>query len=213
MNAESPVHDRASADGLNVGNQSTEEQGRRPAAWGKVPRYVATMTLRKDALRLFVILSSYAGGVSRLAWPSQDTLARDLGWISSRTGRPDRYRISKALRELLNADVIRKAGRHPHGERAWTTRYLVAPFPVEDAYEGYATSSEVDASNGAEDAYENGPTMRTNRVEDAYALYAQTDQSQQTPEEQRTHARRNEKHEVQEPRPPTPWDNLMTGVA
>jgi hypothetical protein len=140
--------------GQEVKDQLTEEDPHGPAIWAKVPRYIATMTLPKDALRVFIVLSSYADGRERLAWPSQDTIARDLGWISKSTGRPDRSRISTAIGALLEADVVRKAGRHRHGVRAWTTRYLVAPFPGEGLYEPSNTSAGGVVRNPGERLYE-----------------------------------------------------------
>ena len=138
------------------------------------------------------MLSSYADGRTRLAWPSQATLAHELGWITRSTGQPDRWRVSHALMTLIEADLVREAGRHRQGERAWTNRYLVAPFPAEDAGERYASSK----GSTSEDAYENASRMRTNPVEDATPTYAQTDPKNRPT---RTEASSREVNEDQEP--------------
>lgn len=101
-------------------------------AWGKAPEALLAPQLSKGALRLFIALSIHADGRSRLAWPTQDTLAKELGHVSP-SGNPDRRYVRRLVEELLAADLIRRAGRHLWGDRRWTSRFLVAPFPnVED---------------------------------------------------------------------------------
>jgi hypothetical protein len=166
-----------------VEDQSSEEKDRGSAAWGKVPRYVAAMSLTKDALRMAIAISSYAKG-NRFAWPSTETLARDLGWITRSTGKPNRRRAWNALQVLMDVGVVRKAGIQRSGERAWTRRYEVAPFPGDDAHDTYASSNADDAheeratSRGGapDDAHEIAPTMRTKSADDAHVSYARTDQ-------------------------------------
>jgi hypothetical protein len=154
-----------------VEHKSSEPRRQGAAIWAKVPKEAAMMDLPKDALRLLIVLSSHADGRTRLAWPGQGTLALELGWVTRSTGLPDRRRVARAIATLIERDLVRDAGRHRHGERAWTRRYLVAPFPAEDAAAAYASP---DVQN-SEDAYGNGATMRTDRVEDATATHAQTD--------------------------------------
>lgn len=193
MKHESPAHQgRTSADGLNVGNQSSERDRRN--AWAKVPRDAAMKELPKDALRLLIVLSSFADGRTRIAWPGQNTLALELGWVTRSTGQPDRRRVARVLSTLIEADLVRNAGRHRHGVRAWTSCYLVAPYPVEDAATTYASSSV----QRSEDAYENGLKMRTNHVEDATTTYARTDPKNRP---KRTEAPSKEANEDQEPEP------------
>lgn len=202
MNGESPAQSRALADALNVGNQFSERDRR--DAWAKVPRFVAAMDLTTPALRLLIVLSSYADGRTRLAWPSQATLARELEWITRLTGRPDRWRVSHALATLIEAELVREAGRQRQGERAWTNRYLVAPFPAEDACDRYASSNEA----APEDAYKAGPRMRMNRVEDAAPSYAQTDPLTR-PRESEEDASATKNHEDQDPEPdPKPLGSM-----
>jgi len=104
-----------------------------PCRWGKVPLDVATSGLTRSALELFIALSCHAEAQSRFAWPSQATLARELGWVYSRkTGEPGRRRIREALGELEAADLIRRAGQHVVGPRGrWTRQWAVAPFPTD----------------------------------------------------------------------------------
>jgi hypothetical protein len=198
VNGESPAQGRALADALNVGNEFSERDRR--DAWAKVPRFVAAMDLTTPALRLLIVLSSYADGRTRLAWPSQ----AELGWITRSTGQPDRRRVSNALATLIEADLVREAGRQRHGERAWTNRYLVAPFPVEDVGDRYASSNEA----APEDAYKPGPRMRMNRVEDAAPSYARTDPLTR-PTESEKDASATKNHEDQDPEPdPKPLGSI-----
>jgi hypothetical protein len=166
----------------NVEEKHSAEGGQDAAAWAKVPRRAARMRLTKDALRLLVVLSSHADGASRLAWPSQATLAAELGWVTRSTGAADRRRVSKAMQALSEADLVREAGRQTLGDRAWTNRFLVAPYP-KDAEEPYASKDAAPSyASSAKDAYETRSTMRMKRVKDAYPSHAQSDHLDQTRE-------------------------------
>jgi len=91
--------------------------------WGKVPRaIVRDESLSCGALRCFVLVSSYADGVTRVAEASQARLARDLA-ISRRSAQ-------RLLDELASRGWI--TVRHRLRTRgSWgVNAYLVAPFPL-----------------------------------------------------------------------------------
>jgi hypothetical protein len=137
-----------------------------------VPLGVATGDLTKDAMRLFIALSSWANGASRLAWPSYNTVAADLGWYRRSDGSTDRRRYSKALRQLLDAGLIVKHGTQSHGGSSWTWRYLVAPFPS-DAGEGYAShdagEGHASPTRSASGESSSTPEMSPPAASDAYS--------------------------------------------
>ena len=96
--------------------------------WGRVPFEAATASLSPTALRIMIAMACHADGASRLAWPSQETLARELGWES----KSARRRVRAALAELEAADLIERAGQRVIGPRGrWVRQYLVAPFPAD----------------------------------------------------------------------------------
>ena len=94
--------------------------------WGKVPIILATAGASPLAVRVFIVMSSYAGGNTRLAWPSQDAIGEALRV----NGRPvHRRNVRKALEELQDLGFIHREGRKVFGDGHWTNMYLVAPFP------------------------------------------------------------------------------------
>jgi len=106
--------------------------------WGRVPFEAATASLSPTALRVMIAMACHADGASRLAWPSQETLARELGWES----KSARRRVRAALAELEAADLIERAGQRVIGPRGrWVRQYLVAPFPADGTV---ATPSALD---------------------------------------------------------------------
>ncbi len=173
-----------------VAQGSNSEARAVTARWAKVPVRVATeRSLSKDAMRLFVVLSSYADGQTRFAFPSQETVCVELGWVT-KTEDPDRRRFYKAMQRLLVADFVRRAGTQSHGSGAWTYRYVVAPFPSDadvmdasdDADPPPASSLRTmatDAYTAADDAVE---AYQADALEaydvDAWSFAAQTDQQQ-----------------------------------
>ena len=109
----------------------------------------ACLDLSKGALRLYLLLTSYADGYTRIARPGQDRLADELGW-SKPDGSADRRRVYRHLQQLVKADLIRKAGQHSLGGKRWVRKYLVAPFPIDgvnDTQEGDASLNEVDGND------------------------------------------------------------------
>lgn len=92
-------------------------------SWGKVPRALAwDLTISEDALRAFIVLSSYADGSSRLHHSSHARLAEDLN--VSRT----KARLLTA--ELERAGWIATTTRKRPTLGGWATNEtLVAPFP------------------------------------------------------------------------------------
>lgn len=160
MTAETPARGEGSSDAVNVTADSKR--------WAKVATDAATADVSKDALRLLIVLSAHANR-SRLAWPSQETLARRLGWITESTNHPDRRRVSRALRNLVNAQLIREVGRHRHGKRAWTSQYEVSPYG-EDAYESHASSGWREYRDPARDLPRMGrdPAFDISPPDDAY---------------------------------------------
>jgi hypothetical protein len=88
------------------------------------------MNLSKDALRLYVAVTRYADGRTRVARPGQLRLIEQLRWTYS-GGQPDRRRLHKALAELEGADLVRRHGTHPLGGGRWVRCYLVAPFATD----------------------------------------------------------------------------------
>lgn len=96
--------------------------------WGKIPLRAAVGDLSKDALRVLVVLSSYAKGTTREAWPSQDTIADVLGWLSK--GKPDQRRVNRALNQLREpgVDLVRVKRRVGLAGGGWRNEYVVAPY-------------------------------------------------------------------------------------
>lgn len=124
--------------------------------------------LSKNALRLLIELASYADSKTRIARPGQERLAIMLGWCNQRTGEPDRRRVYRAMKELLDVDLVRIAGQHPLGDGQWVRMYLVAPFS--DAHEGDASSRghPNDAQEGRASPSTAADTMRMFLEADAH---------------------------------------------
>ena len=120
--------------------------------YGFVPRRaVDCQDVGLPALRLFIVMSSYADGSTRRCYAAQ-TLAQDLGWASG--GYWDTRRVRRYLPALIEADLIREDGRHVWADGRWTDQYLIAPFTETDSdvvspsvdSEGDVVSTSVDIS-------------------------------------------------------------------
>jgi len=142
MKHETPAQGRDPADALNVEMDSSGGDGhhdRIPAFGLTDPRAaLSSLHMSKDALRLYLVVASFADGRTRVARPGQDRLARILGW--------DRRRVYRRLTELNEAGFIEPAGTYSLGRGRWVRCYRVAPYR-EDAREGDASITE-DAREG-----------------------------------------------------------------
>ncbi len=100
--------------------------------YGMVPRRAVTVdAISAPALRLLVVMSSHADGQTRRCFASQGTLADELDWFSG--DYSDTRRVRRYVAELLDADLIRKDGRHVWDDGCWTDQYRIAPFPRDDS--------------------------------------------------------------------------------
>jgi hypothetical protein len=149
-----------------------------------------SLELSKDALRLYLVLASFADGKTRLARPGQDRLARLLGWTST-SDRPDRRRVYRALGELKAADLIEVAGTHSLGGGRWVRLYLVAPYR-DDAHDAFASPTTGEPEDAhivtaspvytpTVDAHDSHDPMRTFFGLDAHVVDAPSYQSSFTP--------------------------------
>ena len=167
------------------------------------------MDLSKAALRLYVAMTRYADGKTRVARPGQLRLIADLGWTYS-GGKPDRRRLHRVLGELEEADLIRGHGTHALGKGRWVHRYLVAPYPSDaditsassEAKDAVTTSASL-RNTARDDADVLGHTMRTFRRVDADAMSAPSKQfsSNHLSSERSAQDDREEEKREQEPEP------------
>jgi hypothetical protein len=158
------------------------------APWGKVPRYIATMALSKEALRLFIVISSHADWENRVAFPGQDRLARELQWFQG-DGQPNRRRVFRVLKELEAADLVKRAGTQSINGSAWVRRYLVARYPdaqISGASTPTNDAHHIDASDTQADAQISEHDAQISGTADAQISYARTDQHQTLRTDQRT---------------------------
>ena len=160
--------------------------------WGRVPFEAATASLSPTALRIMIAMACHADGASRLAWPSQETLARELGWES----KSARRRVRAALAELEAADLIERAGQRVIGPRGrWVRQYLVAPFPAD----GVATVPSA-LDEALADGTKSPSPMALNRAADGVATTPGTYHLEQTIPEQKKLATEEAKTGT-----PPPW--------
>jgi hypothetical protein len=111
--------------------------------WGKVPRLIGAIRLSPLAFRTYIIYASHANR-DRFAWPTQETVLKELGALGSRVHRRS---LTKALGELLEARLLQKAGTHP-GRDGWTRQYLVYPWGYPYGYLVYPSDVADTATTG-----------------------------------------------------------------
>jgi hypothetical protein len=135
---------RTNSDGNTSDQGRTRDTDARETGWGMVVERAGTSkNLSRDALRLLVVASRCADGVTRQFFAAQETIARKMddgeGWWARKPkqglpGRPDTDRVRRGYRELIAGDLMRDAGYHLWYEASLThpprtRQYLVAPFP------------------------------------------------------------------------------------
>ena len=180
--------------------------------WGRVPFEAATASLSPSALRVMIAMACHADGASRLAWPSQKTLAEELGWVhSQRTGEAARRRVRLALAELEAADLIEHAGQRVIGPRGrWVRQYLVAPFPADGASVTPSALDEV-----LTDGVKSRRRWREDGSADGAATTPRTDHLEQTISEHKELATEEAKSGTPPPWAGTgqTWHQWQSGVA
>jgi hypothetical protein len=145
-------------------NYTPDITGEKGARWAKIPGQATDLSL--PLLRLLVAYSKFAGGRTRIATVSENTIAIELGWFwtSKATGEthPQRRRVNAKRKELIALGYMLPAGKRCiYGK--WLDAFIVAPYTEKhiDLASKWQFQTYVTRTLSTPDAHSQDRLMRT----------------------------------------------------